>query len=638
MPQPVPEWASARFIDTNPDSPDPEDPRQMGLWTPKPRDIESEEWITFFELPTDGLGSYSILVMGPDDDERLSRKEARKLYGGHEAYATAWKKLNDQPPEAWADRMVELLEDGKPRTFHQMMLELTQHAQTASTAFLENPHAGLSMAIADGRIMITNNVPSYARLTDERAIHGDPALCDCVFDDDDDDEVAPNPVPPPPQSDRHRGAWVARTFPIGAPVRFQHTFEIDPIPVPKGTTGRVVGHNRSRSGQVELEVVLDPPPPRAHPDWVRIADNLRRNNVPLDDYIVWVAQREAVEGDLSMVRTPEPLLWPLIDTWGSTPSPMGRHHLPRSQRSWLKPNPKIVSLGPFAAAAANPVPPPPRNVNHRAAWADRTYPIGTPVVKRWGDDVYVAIPESRLPHLRRSMSGCWDVSHDPTRFDMIVVEGTRGEVVGRDHGTGDLCMLAIRIYEPKRGTSDPELVAQYESFMDHFRSPGLTRSQQGFAGQPPVVMVYVPGDLAPVPGTRVRWEPLVDTWGAAPRPRTRYRPNPSAPLYDVHRYEAWNTGEYCGHDRVRAATVLDYIGEQLDDVRDGWVPYDEQSDEAWEDGQLSETSWVTSQRADDEGVESEHEEPPMSLLEHLGVGEHLELRADNLWWVITRVA
>lgn len=37
----------------------------------------------------------------------------------------------------------------------------------------------------------------------------------------------------------------------------------------------------------------------------------------------------------------EETLEPLDDNWGQPPRPLGRQHLPASQRSWLKPNPAV---------------------------------------------------------------------------------------------------------------------------------------------------------------------------------------------------------------------------------------------------------------------------------------------------------
>jgi hypothetical protein len=70
----------------------------------------------------------------------------------------------------------------------------------------------------------------------------------------------------------------------------------------------------------------------------------------------------------------EDTLHPLDDNWGPAPRPIGRQHLPTSQRSWLKPN---IPLGNLAV--------PPRRVNNPLdmilleQWVATTFASGTPV-------------------------------------------------------------------------------------------------------------------------------------------------------------------------------------------------------------------------------------------------------------------
>ncbi|HEY5656993.1 MAG TPA: hypothetical protein VIY27_04315 [Myxococcota bacterium] len=184
-----------------------------------------------------------------------------------------------------------------------------------------------------------------------------------------------NPVPAPPQQPRHWWPWAARTFPVGAPVIFQHTFSVDPHPVPANTTGHIVGHDATNE---VLYVVIDPPPPYADPGWVTIADHLKRHGVELDDYIYYVSVHDAVWGDLAERpedRT-EGLIWPLEDTWGAPPKPIPKYMLPRSQQRRYKPNPAPTPPHWPRSAAYNV---PAYTVQKMRKWMAHTYPPGTPI-------------------------------------------------------------------------------------------------------------------------------------------------------------------------------------------------------------------------------------------------------------------
>lgn len=137
------------------------------------RQLDDEPWLTRFTIPDPedddpGPGLYTIIIRGPNDEERMTRKERQELWG--EESALRWTRIDDRSPEEYAAAFIELLEDETPRTFNQLVLEVTGYGFTADQAFGRNPFWGLRQAVADGRLMITNQAPIYVAIADERAI------------------------------------------------------------------------------------------------------------------------------------------------------------------------------------------------------------------------------------------------------------------------------------------------------------------------------------------------------------------------------------------------------------------------------------------------------------------------------------
>ena len=129
---------------------------QLALPFTEPRPPpEPPEWLECFALPMTGLASYQVLARSPDDPERRSRKERQKSPD----YATGWKRLDDASPEQWATLFVELLETREPMTFNALVLTVTDGAFTADVAAFGAPHLGLALALADGRLLISNTGP-----------------------------------------------------------------------------------------------------------------------------------------------------------------------------------------------------------------------------------------------------------------------------------------------------------------------------------------------------------------------------------------------------------------------------------------------------------------------------------------------
>jgi len=108
-----------------------------------------------------------------------------------------------------------------------------------------------------------------------------------------------------------------RTFPPGTPIATLTELDyIGNITVPQGARGAVDGPINGDEESV----------------WVTIVDARDPSGYPLSHV---VGQRVGMRGkDMK----------PLVDHWaGAQGSPMGRHHLPRSQRSWMKPNARRTS-------------------------------------------------------------------------------------------------------------------------------------------------------------------------------------------------------------------------------------------------------------------------------------------------------
>ena len=112
-------------------------------------------WLHRFDLPMDGLASYTILIRSPEDPERVSRKKAREM--GRDSQS--WRAMDKTTPEEWAKKIVELLTGRKAKTFNAIMLELTGCTTTADTVYMKNPHLGLAMALSDGRLKCTARAP-----------------------------------------------------------------------------------------------------------------------------------------------------------------------------------------------------------------------------------------------------------------------------------------------------------------------------------------------------------------------------------------------------------------------------------------------------------------------------------------------
>ncbi len=152
-----------------------------------------------------------------------------------------------------------------------------------------------------------------------------------------DDDLELNPIPPPPQNRMDWWAWVQRTFPEGTPVIFAEELVVDPpltgeleTLVPAGTKAVVHEHHHGRAPGLTVRLRA-PIAGTSDPEVVRIDERLRELGITggVTEWDIWLEPFELVQ---------DQILRPLVDTWGPTAAPLGRHALPRSQRARLKPN------------------------------------------------------------------------------------------------------------------------------------------------------------------------------------------------------------------------------------------------------------------------------------------------------------
>ena len=102
-----------------------------------------------------GLAVYTHVIRGPNDPERSPRSARR-------GQTLRWRGLDDASPEAWADAIVLHLEDGMPRTFNRLMVELFD--VPSSVAFETNADRGLWLAVEAERLEYTPSAPVYFRV------------------------------------------------------------------------------------------------------------------------------------------------------------------------------------------------------------------------------------------------------------------------------------------------------------------------------------------------------------------------------------------------------------------------------------------------------------------------------------------
>lgn len=175
--------------------------------------------------------------------------------------------------------------------------------------------------------------------------------------------MKPNPAPPMPQrppgagwydqTDTYRRKirdWMDKTYPPGTPIAtMEDATYLGGLEIPAGARGVVLPHI---PGNQDID------PERV---WVQITDARDAAGIPIDRAI---GERVGMSG--ARMR-------PLVDHWAKPGRRTSRHHLPKSQRSWLKPNVPVDQLR---------VPKPDESttsVRDYVEWLYTTYAPGTPV-------------------------------------------------------------------------------------------------------------------------------------------------------------------------------------------------------------------------------------------------------------------
>jgi len=178
-----------------------------------------------------------------------------------------------------------------------------------------------------------------------------------------------NPAPPAPSRDPGMGplgytgtvaqsrkqaryiqkirGWIAKTFPPGTPVKLLRDMQWVGMPVVhSGARAEVIGLYPEDSSAEQVEV--------------RITDARGAYGQQIPGAI----------GEVVGVNFRD--MEPLVDHWAKGPRRTSRHLIPRSQKSWMKPNIPVDRLA---------VPPPAkhRTIGEWDSWLSRTFQRGTPV-------------------------------------------------------------------------------------------------------------------------------------------------------------------------------------------------------------------------------------------------------------------
>lgn len=111
-------------------------------------------------LKRSGAKVYLHLVRGPYDPERSPRAKAGTE--GSDTLAIWRKELNKEATGPWKARILDLLRDGRPRTFNEIGVTLLD--KTADVLLSTPPDKALWELVAEGKVEHTNHVPIYFRL------------------------------------------------------------------------------------------------------------------------------------------------------------------------------------------------------------------------------------------------------------------------------------------------------------------------------------------------------------------------------------------------------------------------------------------------------------------------------------------
>lgn len=136
--------------------------KQHELWPSEPKPAKGAKhrdaatWTTGESVDRSGAARYVHLMRSPDDPDKLDAPR-----GGGKRDPIAWRKCNRTTPAEWSRRIVELLADGRPRTFNAICLELV--ARTADVMFEQTLDRGLWLAVGRGDVEHTMEAPILFR-------------------------------------------------------------------------------------------------------------------------------------------------------------------------------------------------------------------------------------------------------------------------------------------------------------------------------------------------------------------------------------------------------------------------------------------------------------------------------------------
>jgi len=105
----------------------------------------------------DRSGAYDYLVLVRDS----LRDPQRRLRGSEAGDVAPHRALKKTRPEEWAEKIVALLEDGKPRTFNAIAVELLD--KTADVVGGTPVEKGLWLLVERGVLEYTPKAPIYFR-------------------------------------------------------------------------------------------------------------------------------------------------------------------------------------------------------------------------------------------------------------------------------------------------------------------------------------------------------------------------------------------------------------------------------------------------------------------------------------------
>lgn len=125
------------------------------------RNLDAEEW-TSEPVDRSGMAKYIVICRAPGDPERRDR--ALSLGGKTDAFTkiSELKALRKASVEEWRERIVAHLQDGTPRTFNRIGVELCD--RTADMLLGSNAEKALWSTVEAGLVEHTMESPVLFRI------------------------------------------------------------------------------------------------------------------------------------------------------------------------------------------------------------------------------------------------------------------------------------------------------------------------------------------------------------------------------------------------------------------------------------------------------------------------------------------